>query len=141
MKDSTPGTLLSFDVGEKRTGVAIGQTISGTTRPLETLTTRDGAQDFEAIEKLIKEYQADALVVGMPLNMDGTEQSMTNIARKFGRRLEGRFHLPVHFVDERLSSWEAEQGGEKIPGKKTGIDARAACIILDDWMQQNGFKA
>ena len=142
MTDSAARTLLAFDLGEKRTGVAIGQTISGTARPLQTLATRDGAQDFDAIEKLIQEYQVDALVVGLPLNMDGSEQLMTRRAEKFARRLEGRFHLPVHLVDERLSSWEAEQGQENsIPDKKTGIDARAACIILTDWMQQNGFSA
>lgn len=138
---NSPGTVLAFDIGEKRTGVAIGQTISGDARPLTTLATRDGAQDFDAIEKLIHDYAVDTLVVGLPLNMDDSEQLTTNMAKKFARRLEGRYHLPVHLVDERLSSWQAEQDMETGTDKKSGIDAHAACIILNDWMQQHGFKA
>lgn len=141
MTDSSPRTVLALDFGEKRTGVAVGETLTGSTRPLDTLSTRDGAQDFDAIEQLIKEYQAEALVVGLPLHMDGSEQAITNQVRKFARRLEGRFHLPVHLVDERLSSYEAEQQLEQQADKKTGIDAQAACIILNDWMQQNGYPA
>ncbi|MGD9000034.1 MAG: Holliday junction resolvase RuvX [Granulosicoccaceae bacterium] len=133
---TTPQILLGFDFGERRTGVAIGQTLAGTARPLTTLATRDGAQDFVAIGKLIKEWQAEALVVGLPLHMDGTEQPLTHRVRRFARQLEGRFHLPVYLVDERLSSDEAS----RLTGKKTGIDADAACIILQDWMQQQGFS-
>jgi putative Holliday junction resolvase len=138
----SPGTVLAFDIGEKRTGVAIGQTVSGDARALTILPTRDGAQDFDAIEKLIEDYAVDTLVVGLPLNMDDSEQLTTRMANKFARRLLGRFHLPVHLVDERLSSWEAEQALRQTgDDKNTGIDAHAACIILNDWMQQNGFKA
>ncbi|MGD8514099.1 MAG: Holliday junction resolvase RuvX [Granulosicoccaceae bacterium] len=133
---TTPQILLGFDFGERRTGVAIGQTLAGTARPLTTLATRDGAQDFVAIGKLIKEWQAGALVVGLPLHMDGSEQPLTDRVRRFARQLEGRFHLPVYLVDERLSSDEASRR----TGKKTGIDADAACIILQDWMQQQGFS-
>lgn len=141
MTDTPPYTVLAFDFGEKRTGVAVGETLTGSARPLDTLASRDGAQNFEAIEQLIKTYRAEALVVGLPLNMDGSEQETTRKARSFARRLEGRFHLPVHLVDERLSSFEAEQQLEQATDKKTGIDAQAACIILDDWMQQNGYRA
>jgi putative Holliday junction resolvase len=140
MTDPAARTLLAFDFGEKRTGVAVGQTISATATPLQTISNRDGAQDYETIERLIHEFQADALVVGLPLNMDGTEQATTRMVRNFVRRLEGRFHLPVYLVDERLSSHEAEQQLAGRADKKTGIDAEAACIILTDWMQQNGFK-
>lgn len=141
MTESVARTLLAFDFGEKRTGVAVGQTISGTANPVQTINNRDGAQDFATIEKLIHEFQADALVVGLPLNMDGSEQATTHLVRNFVRRLEGRFHLPVYLVDERLSSVEAEQQLAQQENKKTGIDAQAACIILTDWMRQNGFPA
>lgn len=128
-------TLLGFDFGERRTGVAIGLTLGGTARPLTTLATRDGAQDFTTIGKLIEKWQAEALVVGLPLHMDGSEQPLTARVRRFARQLEGRFHLPVYLVDERLSSDEASRR----TGKKTGIDAEAACIILQDWLQQQGY--
>ena len=133
---STLNTLLGLDFGERRTGVAIGQTLAGSARPLTTLHSRDGAQDFEAIGKLIADWAIDALVVGLPLHMDGSEQPLTERVRRFARQLEGRFQLPVHLVDERLSSDEAARRS----GKKTGIDAEAACIILQDWMQQQGYS-
>jgi len=102
-----PATLLCFDYGERRIGVAVGQTLTGTATPLETLPARDGNPDWDRVATLVAEWQPDALVVGLPLNMDDTEQELTARARRFGNRLHGRLGLTVHFADERLSTREA----------------------------------
>ena len=126
-------TLLGFDYGQKRTGVAVGQTLTGTARALTTLNSRNGKPDWPGIEALLEEWQPDALVVGVPVHMDGTEQPMTEAARKFARQLQGRFNLPVHEAEERLSSdaAEAELGHAH---DKAAIDREAARIILEDWL-------
>ena len=98
MSDSTatPQLLLGFDFGTKQIGVAVGQIITQQARELCNLKARDGIPNWEQIEALIKEWQPDALVVGLPLNMDGTPSDMCVRAEKFARRLNGRFNLPVH---------------------------------------------
>lgn len=126
-------TLLAFDYGLKRIGVAVGQTISGTANPLQTVAVKNNRPDWPAIEQLVQTWSPDALVVGLPLNMDGTEQEMTGHARRFSRKLQGRFRLPVHLADERLTTREAkwrlveEGGGEN-------ADAVAAQVILEGWL-------
>jgi len=126
-------TLLGFDFGEKRTGVAVGQSLTGTATALTTLNSQRNKPDWSGIEALIKEWQPNALVVGVPVHMDGTEQPMTVAARKFARQLEGRFHLPVHEAEERLSSVEAEESlGNN--ADKADIDREAARIILQSWL-------
>ena len=130
-----PETLLAFDYGTRRIGIAVGQTLTGTARPLATLKSRNGKPDWEAIGRLIREWQPDRLVVGLPLHMDGSEQPMTELARRFGRQLEGRYNLPVEWADERLTSEEAERnlpGG----GDKAAIDAEAAAVILQGWLDR-----
>lgn len=102
-------TLLGFDFGKKRIGVAVGQEVTATASPLETVRAREGKPDWTAITRLINDWQANALVVGLPLNMDDTEQEMTRAARRFANQLKGRYHLPVFMTDERLSSVAAEQ--------------------------------
>ncbi len=126
-------TVLGFDFGEKRTGVAVGQTLTGTATALTTLYSEGNKPDWRSIENLIQEWQPDALVVGIPLHMDGCEQAMTKKARKFARQLEGRFDLPVHEAEERLSSLEAEQTLGKHT-EKAAIDREAARIILQSWL-------
>lgn len=130
---STPQTLLGFDYGEKRTGVAVGQSLTSTATGLTTLHSKQQKIDWPAIEELIKEWQPDALVVGIPVHMDGTEQAMTLAARKFSRQLHGRFQLPVFEAEERLTSVEAEQslGNNQ---DKAAIDQEAARIILQSWL-------
>jgi putative Holliday junction resolvase len=126
-------TLLCFDYGEKRIGVAVGQTLTGTATALTTLAARDGRPDWERVAALIAEWQPQALVVGLPLNMDGTEQALSARARRFANRLRGRHALPLHFADERLSTREArhlEDGAEP----RQGRDALAAQVILEGWM-------
>lgn len=130
----TETVLLGFDYGTKRIGVAVGQTLTGSARPLTIVRARDGKPDWEAISRLIAEWQPTALVVGLPVHMDGTEHERTARARRFGNQLAGRYNLPVHRVDERLTSYEAEQelraqgkGGE-------ALDAVAAQLILQSWL-------
>ncbi len=132
-----PETLLGFDYGTRRIGVAVGQTLTGTARPLTTLPCRNGKPDWETIGRLIREWQPSRLVVGLPLHMDGTEQPMTDQARRFGRQLEGRYNLPVEWMDERLSSEEAERtlGSAR---DKAAVDAVAAAVILRDWLATRG---
>lgn len=130
-----PQTLLGFDFGEKRTGVAVGQTLTGNASALATLTSKNGKPDWTGIEALLREWQPDALVVGIPVHMDGTEQPMTTAARKFARQLQGRYNLPVHEAEERLTSdaAEAELGSSN---DRAAIDREAARIILEDWLRQ-----
>ena len=130
-------TLLGFDYGRLRTGVAIGQTLTGTASALVTLNSRNNKPDWDGIDRLVKEWQPDGLVVGVPLHMDGTEQDMTRSAQKFGRQLKARYNLPVYEADERLSSAEAEQnlGTAK---DKAAIDREAARLILQGWLDKQG---
>lgn len=134
-----PRTLLGFDYGRLRTGVAVGQTLTGTASALVTLHSRGTKPDWDGIDKLISEWQPDALVVGVPVHMDGTEQEMTAAARKFGRQLKARYNLPVYEADERLSSAEAEQNlGSSLD--KAAIDREAARLILQGWLNEQGMQ-
>ncbi len=135
---SRPLTLLAFDFGTRRIGVAVGQTLTASVRPLTTLAYRDHKPDWECISTLIREWQPDRLVVGLPLHMDGSEQEMTRLARRFGNQLKGRYNLPVDMVDERLTSEEAERVMQQRDKKNrnTKIDALAAQLILESWLAQ-----
>jgi putative Holliday junction resolvase len=126
--------LLGFDYGRKRIGVALGQSVTRTASSLETLVARDGQPDWHAVERIVHAWQPAALIVGLPLALDGSEQDTTSEARRFARRLEGRFHLPVYLVDERLTSREAEYTIKTQPDKDSSdIDQIAAQIILQTW--------
>ena len=129
-------TLLGFDYGRKRIGVAVGQQVTRSATALTTVNARDGKPDWPAITLLIEEWKPDALVVGIPYHMDGSEQDMTRAAQRFRRQLEGRYRLPAHPADERLSSYIVESG---LPGaRKTAqtVDPLSAQVILQDWLQQ-----
>ncbi len=135
--------FLGFDFGLGRIGVAVGQELTGTAQALKTLHNIQHKPDWAAIEALIKEWKPDALVIGVPYHMDGTEQDMTEAAKKFARQLHGRFHLPVYEMDERLSSREAEAeirrqraAGQRRKSRKGDVDKMAAQIILQSWIQQ-----
>ena len=135
------GTFLSFDFGTKSIGVAIGQRVTGTARPLNALTAQDGTPDWNLIDKLLKEWQPEAVIVGLPLNMAGTEQPLTARARKFANRIHGRFGVTVTLHDERLSTVEAraglfEQGGFRALNKGS-IDSASAVIILESYFEQH----
>jgi putative Holliday junction resolvase len=127
-------TLLGFDAGEKRIGIAIGNTVTGTAQALETVA---AAQIWPAVQRLIDEWHPDVFVVGLPLRDDGTENQGTAPARRFAGRLQGRFGKPVILVDERYSSVEAEQHY----GKMAVVDHHAAAIILQQHLNAlNGDK-
>src|SRR5690625_959735 len=102
-----PYSALSFDYGTRTIGVAVGQSVTGSATPLAPLPARDGGPRWESVAALLDEWQPRLLVVGQPLNMDGTESELSQRAARFARRLEGRFRLPVRLVDERLSSFAA----------------------------------
>ncbi|MBV4367274.1 Holliday junction resolvase RuvX [Erwinia sp. BNK-24-b] len=132
-------TLLAFDFGTKSIGVAVGQQLTGTARPLPALKAQDGTPDWLKIEALLKEWQPDHVVVGLPLNMDGTEQPLTARARKFANRLHGRFGIKVELHDERLSTVEARadlfsRGGFRALNKGS-VDSLSAVIILESWFE------
>lgn len=128
-------TLLGFDYGTRKIGVAVGQTLTGTATPLTTLHLVQNRPDWNSIERLIDEWRPDALVVGLPFQMDDTPAEMNRKALRFARQLEGRFHLPVHMADERLTSREAwSRIGGKAIHDLTRIDAMAAKLILETWL-------
>ena len=102
-------TVLGFDFGMKHIGVAVGQTITRTANPLTSLKAINGIPNWEELNKLIKTWNAKTLIVGIPLNMDGTEQPITAAAKKFSNRLHAHYQLPVQTVDERLTTVEAKQ--------------------------------
>jgi putative holliday junction resolvase len=129
--------LLGFDYGQRRIGVAVGQTITATATALATLAARDGQPDWAEVTALIDEWRPDALVVGLPLQLDGTESELSRAAQRFARRLEGRYKRPVHLMDERLSSRTAEQTRTR-GGARQGLDALAAQVILQDWFELFG---
>ena len=134
-------TLLAFDYGTQNIGVASGQTITRSANPQAPLKAKDGIPDWNQIEKLLKEWQPDLVLVGLPLNMDDTESELSARARKFANRLHGRFGIKVEMVDERLSSFEAksevmERGGSR-NYKKNPVDSIAARVILESWLTAN----
>ena len=136
--------IVAFDFGLKRIGVATGQTLTGTTQMLAPIAARDGIPDWGVLEKLMKEWQPDLLLVGIPLAIDGSDLSVTPNARKFMNRLHGRFGLPVQAVDERVTSKEARQqlfehGGYKLL-KNQSVDSLAAELMLQQWLHEQANK-
>jgi putative holliday junction resolvase len=119
-------TILSFDFGEKRIGVAVGNTITKTAEPLKVIQEKNQPDKFQAIEKLITEWQPHLLVVGLPTHPDGAEHDMTQKAKRFGNQLHGRFQKEVVWVDERYTSVSVEGGN----------DALAAQLILQQYLNE-----
>ncbi len=130
-------TVLAFDFGERRTGVAVGDTAVGIAHPLTTIDAADKQRRFAAIAALIAEWQPSKLVVGLPSPHDTGEHELTQLARKFARDLTARFAMPVAFVDERLTSASAESSlaaaGVAPHRRKSRIDQVAAQEILQDY--------
>lgn len=143
MKDhkAIPKILLAFDFGMKRIGVAIGQTITQTARPLDTISAKEGEPNWQAITKLIQKWVPDALVVGIPYNMDGTEQLITQKARNFGRELQEKFNIAVHEMDERLTTKAAREALFRDGGFRSlqdgQVDRVAAQLILQNWFAEH----
>jgi putative Holliday junction resolvase len=128
MPPSQPSSYLSFDFSLKRVGVATGNGLTRTATPLTTLR-EEGDARFAAIGKLIAQWRPDALVVGVPFHPDGAPHDNTDRARRFARRLAGRFGLPVHEVDERWTTTEARSLGA------ADADAAAAALILEQFLR------
>ncbi|MBV2122585.1 MAG: Holliday junction resolvase RuvX [Candidatus Thiodiazotropha sp. (ex Ctena orbiculata)] len=130
------GTLLGFDFGTRKIGVAVGQTLTGTATPLETLELVNHKPDWVRIEQLINEWQPQALVVGLPLDVDDSETDATQPALRFSRQLEGRFHLTVYLADERFTSFEARDRLGHRAKRLEDYDAVAAKLILETWFNE-----
>ena len=138
-------TYLGFDYGEKRIGLAVGDDLTGSARPLPSL----AGNDWNAVDRALREWRPAALVVGLPLLEDGNEQTTTHAARRFARTLAERARLPVHLADERYSSRaaddylrEARSSGRMTRRVRKGDrDAQAARVILEQWLQSGGFKS
>ncbi|MDT9001188.1 Holliday junction resolvase RuvX [Paucibacter sp. APW11] len=127
---TSPQSLLAFDFGTRRIGVATGNGFLKSAEPLRHLA-QQGEARFVAIAALIKEWQPEALVIGVPRHPDGAEHEMTLAARKFGRQLKSRFRLPVYEVDERYTSVEAEAAGAR------DVDSAAAALILEQFFREH----
>lgn len=139
--DAGVGHLLGFDYGTRRIGVAVGETVTGGARPLCTVRNGPDGEDWATIERLLRDWRPLALVVGLPLTLDGGEQPMSRCARRFAERLRERSGLVVHLCDERLSSQasrerfaEGRRQGLRRRRQAADIDAVAAQIILEDWL-------
>ncbi len=137
-------TVLAFDFGTRKIGVALGNAITRVARPLTTIEREASAARFEAIASLIDEWRPDMLIVGRPLHADGSEHEMTARAERFARRLSGRFGLEVRCVDERFTTLaaDAELAGAGVRGRerKAARDAVAAQLILQSWFDETERK-
>ena len=130
------GTLLGFDYGTRKIGVAVGQTQTRTASPLTTLPAIRQRPDWERIGELIAEWQPEALVVGHPFEMTDREADAAQGAKRFARQLAGRYRLPVHLIDERLTTREAwDRLGRSAHRDLRRVDAVAAQIILETWLE------
>ncbi len=137
------GCVLGFDYGARRIGVASGNRISQSARPLPALLAQKGQPDWTRFDALLSEWRPDALVVGLPLTLDGGEQAITRGARAFAAALGTRSGLPVHLVDERHTSQEAARrfAAQRAAGSvrrrdAENIDSLAAAVILESWLTQ-----
>lgn len=131
------GTILGFDFGEKRVGIAVGETVTRIASPLGAIEEPATDARFEAIAKFVQEWSPVALVVGRPRHSDGSEHAVAKLAEKFARRLQARHRLPVLFVDETLTSATAEaqlRDTRTRAGRKADVDALAAAIILQSYL-------
>ncbi|WP_347556637.1 Holliday junction resolvase RuvX [Robbsia sp. KACC 23696] len=151
---SDASVVLGFDYGEKRIGLAVGNTLTGSARPLAIIENRSRDYRFAEIGKVIAEWRPAVLVVGLPFHPDGAAHEMTQLARRFGNQLNGRFNVPVVWVDERYTSVEARQlareagqggggrgrsgGGAGRGGRGPRIDDAAASLILQQYLNDGG---
>ncbi len=135
------GTVVAFDFGIKRIGVAVGESMIGLAHPLTEISGEESAPRFAAIAAVIDEWKPRHLVVGLPLAADGSEHDLTRRAQRFARQIEGRFGLPVSLVDERYTSVEAEAGlreaGARRALREKRIDSAAAQIILQQFFHDH----
>ena len=141
---SIEGTWLGFDYGKRRTGVAVGQTTTGTATPLAVVHQGSEARDWQPFEKIIREWRPRGMVVGLPLGSDGESTNLSREARRFGNQLSAQVNVPVFFQDERLTSKAAEaqfaqrrRDGAARRKDARLVDAMAAAVILENWLQSH----
>ena len=132
-----PSTMMAFDYGTRRVGVAVGNSISKRGQALKTIAAPSSDVLFKEIDCLLKEWQPDQLVVGRPVHPDGTTHEMTTKAIRFGNQLHGRFHLPVHWVDERYTSVVLEGNADV----SDNLDAHSAVIILEQFFAEQNIQS
>lgn len=139
-RDPRSGTVLAFDFGERRIGIAVGELQLGVAHPLDTIDAEANDVRFARIEALVNEWQPVLLLVGLPLALDGSEHAMTALARRFAQRLQGRYGIETRMIDERLTSVEAEQQardiGLHVRRDRAKIDQLAAKLILEGYFNQ-----
>ncbi len=141
-------TVLGFDYGGRRIGVAVGNTFTGDARALSVVGNGDNGVDWPRVESVVRDWRPNALLVGLPLMLDGSEQANSRAARGFAASLLERYHLPVHMVDERLSSIEASQRfadrrarGQTRRKNASELDAIAAQVIVETWLKETSSSA
>ena len=141
VNNSTTTTVLGFDYGARRIGVAVGNGLTRGARALEVITNGSHGPDWLRLDTLLREWRPDALLVGLPLTMDGAEQQTSRAARAFAAALGERYRVPLHLVDERLSSMEAARrfaerraSGQSRRKEAQNLDAVAAEIIVETWL-------
>jgi len=139
--------VIAFDFGLKRTGVAVGNTSTGSATPECTLQSKGDQPDWEAISKLFNEWQPNKIVVGMPTELDGSKSPMTKAVQRFCNQIQGRYNIEVEQENEQFTSIEAaqrlkqlRQSGRKKKVTKEEVDKIAAAIILENWMQKNAYS-
>jgi putative Holliday junction resolvase len=128
-------TVMAFDYGTRRIGVAVGNTLTRLGQPIKTIAEASGDAVFKVIEGLLKEWQPNRLVVGLPCYPDGAEHAMSAKARRFGNQLQGRFQLPVEWVDERYTSAVLEGN----PDMRDNLDAESAALILEQYFLEKNW--
>ncbi len=135
----TRSFILGFDFGTRSIGVAVGQVLTSSASELSPLNANNGIPDWHQIEQLFAEWKPELAVVGLPVNMDGSEMEMTRRARKFGNRLHGRLGIKVEFADERLTTREAKgiahHSGHSGNYRDQPVDSIAARLILESWLR------
>jgi len=135
LKESAELIVMAFDYGTKRIGVAVGNTVTQAGQPIKTIAEISEDARFKAIEVLLREWQPNRLVVGMPCHPDGAEHEMSAKARRFGNQLHGRFQLPVDWVDERYTSAVLEGN----PDMRDNLDAESAALILEQYFLEKNW--
>lgn len=138
-------TLLGFDYGRRRIGVALGNTLTRSAAALATLEAREGAPDWSQLAALLQQWRPARLVVGVPYNADGSQSDLAEEALRFSRRLFGRYGIPVDTIDESLSSADAAERlraarreGRRPKVDKAALDSAAAAVILQSWLDNHG---
>ena len=128
-----PITVMAFDYGTRRVGVAVGNSVTKAGQALKIIAAHNSDSLFQELEKLLKEWQPDRLIVGLPVHPDGVEHEMSAKARRFGNQLNGRFQLPVEWVDERYTSAVLEDD----PRMQDNLDAHSAALILEQYFAES----